>query len=179
MAVQGASIFGLVIPKRLTSSQFVQQGEAQWITEIVRPGEVSEFSLFLNNALPSDNHGVGVYFSYPPYTDWQYLGLLTNNCPSEIFSTGWALNPEVSQLPAVRLGLMVEPASALMEKLQTQPPLDVKKEFARKTALNLFRFIESFCQDGVAQVIQPAIDRWMKRFDEKYKIDPLFIMKTE
>lgn len=106
--------------------------------------------------------------------------------------------------------------------MAARPPLDVRKvkldgchlssivrsqELARKTALNLFRFIESFSETGSqALLTSPSVvlDKWFQRyvrflvmhiqmehlydygnrsiffrFEEKYRRDPDFILKTE
>ncbi|CEM10702.1 unnamed protein product [Vitrella brassicaformis CCMP3155] len=174
-------MFGLVVPKRPLHTSFVQEGETRWTTDIPSPHSIAEFVIFLMRALPSDSLGVGVYWSFPPFSSWEFIGVLTNSQPSELFDTGWALNPEVRGVPVVRLGLSVEEAGPLLEKLQTKPPLDTKREFAQKVALNLYRFIESFNQ-GMSDVIQcpqDVLDRWYRRFESRAAVDPLFVMRTE
>ncbi len=84
--------------------------------------------------------------------------------------------------PSVRLGISIEPAIELLPKLETLEFPDFRRDFARKIALNLFRFIESFSQGGrdgnFLRCPQDVLDRWLVRFDEKYKRDPNFILKT-
>ena len=90
----------------------------------------------------------------------------------------------VNACPVVRLGVSVEPAAHLLPKLDVLSVHDFRRDFARKIALNLFRFIESFSQgapgrDGsFLRCPQDVLDRWLVRFDEKYARDPNFILKT-
>ena len=86
-------------------------------------------------------------------------------------------------MPSVKVILVIEPASAILQKLETKPPLDVNKEIAKKIALNLFRYIESYSGGSDSggsnwNIPQYILDKWFSRFDEKYKIDPYFYMKT-
>lgn len=89
----------------------------------------------------------------------------------------------ISGIPSVKIIVVVEPANALLQKLETKPLIDYNKEIARKIALNLFRFIESYNSSNNSSQIplnlpQHILDRWISRFEEKYKLDPYFYMKT-
>lgn len=90
----------------------------------------------------------------------------------------------ISNIPSVKIIVVIEPANILLQKLETKPPIDYNKEIARKIALNLFRFIESYnntsCNNNQIPLNLPQyiLDRWISRFEEKYKLDPYFYMKT-
>ena len=144
-------------------------------------------SFFLLHSLPDapgdKPTGLSVYFACPPYTDWQFLTALSNSKPSVIVNAGWSLNPLVNVAPFVRIGFRIEPAEEVIRKMETVECIDFRRDFARKIALNLFRFIESFSQghsrDGnFLRCPQDVLDRWLVRFDEKYSRDPNFILKT-
>ena len=54
--------------------------------------------------------------------------------------------------------------------------------FAHKIALDLFQYMTSF-SDGNSNTNMMVVptnifDKWMERFDRKYKIDPNFMMKS-
>lgn len=132
------------------------------------------------NGLPT---GLALYFSIPPFQDWQFLTALSNLRPSQIVNAGWSLNPSVNCVPSVRLGLCLESAVDILPKLDELSHFDFRRDFARKIALNLFRFIESFSsgnsRDGnFLRCPQDVLDKWLVRFDEKYQKDPNFILKT-
>ncbi|PHJ25901.1 duf775 domain protein, partial [Cystoisospora suis] len=171
-----SGLFGVVVPGRacivptqLTSNAATspvsfqpfsqqQQQSGQWICDLVNPGEISDLVCFLTSPLPADNEGAGIYYSIPPFTDWEFMGVLTNNKPSVLLSPGWSFLPHTSQLPLLKIGISIESAPVLQEKLITKPPPDVKKEYARRVALNLYRYIESF-QGGAAM---PLLDQWFQ-----------------
>lgn len=53
--------------------------------------------------------------------------------------------------------------------------------FAHKIALDLWQYMASFGdagQPGMMVVPTSVFDKWMERFDRKYKQDPNFMMKT-
>jgi hypothetical protein len=53
--------------------------------------------------------------------------------------------------------------------------------FAHKIALDLFQYMTSFSvpDSPVGMMVVPTniFDRWMERFERKYRIDPNFMMK--
>lgn len=199
-------MFGVVINGRPAMfcgsgpTGILEQSPGKWIVDINSPAEVcfahfspqillqiADVSVFLVSSLPNgidgNPTGLAVYFSTPPYQDWQFLTALSNSKPSVIVNAGWSLNPDVCGSPSIRLGVSIEPAVELLPKLETLELPDFRRDFARKIALNLFRFIESFSQgssrDGnFLRCPQDVLDRWLVRFDEKYKRDPNFILKT-
>jgi len=58
-------------------------------------------------------------------------------------------------------------------------------DVAKKIALNLFNYLQSFddCnssrRNGTMMVPVNVFERWITRFQNKYRIDPNFFMKTE
>jgi hypothetical protein len=127
--------------------------------------------------------GLSVYYGVPPFQNFEFLTAISNVKPSTIVNAGWSLNPSVNEASTVRMVLTIEPASELLPKMETAAVCDFRRDFARKIALNLFRFIESFSQGGgrdgnFIRCPQDVLDRWLVRFDEKYKRDPNFILKT-
>lgn len=128
--------------------------------------------------------GLSVYFSVDPFQEWQFLTAVSNAKPSVITTTGWPLNPAINECKIIRVGISLEPASDILPKMETLQMVDFRRDFARKIALNLFRFIESFSTGGSgrdAQFLrcpQDVLDRWLIRFDEKYKRDPNFILNS-
>ena len=198
-------MFGVLVSGRpvMIASQpnsgIVQQSPTRWYVDIASPAEVSDnplgqissqiadISVFLISPLPNTAEGqptgLSLYYSISPFEHWEFLSALSNAKPSIIVNPGWPLNPSVNQSPIIRLGISIEPASELLPKLETVEIPDFRRDFARKIALNLFRFIESFSQGSSRDVNflrcpQDVLDKWLIRFDEKYKRDPNFILKT-
>lgn len=199
-------MFGIVVSGRPVilanqhGSCIVQETPESWIVDVANPGQVCEcaifsarfaqiadISFFLISALPSwsngDPTGLAIYFSCFPFENWEFLTALSNSKPSIIINAGWSLNPLLDEAPSVRVGLRIEQADAIITKVSTMDRIDFKRDYARKIALNLFRFIESFSQgpsrDGnFLRCPQDVLDRWIVRFNEKYERDPNFILKS-
>jgi hypothetical protein len=63
---------------------------------------------------------------------------------------------------------------------------DGKKEYSKLVAQNLYNFMMSYNREGLLinnqgdylVVPQDCLNRWMNKFEEKYKKDPNFILKT-
>ena len=144
---------------------------------------IADISIFLLSALPNGADGqptgLAIYFSVPPFQDWEFFTALSNSKPSVIVNAGWSLNPSMNNSLVIRLGISLEPAAVILPKLETIITPDFRRDFARKIALNLFRFIESFSRGGnFLRCPQDVLDLWLIRFDDKYKRDPNFILNT-
>ncbi|KAF8821834.1 hypothetical protein IE077_001487 [Cardiosporidium cionae] len=168
-------IVAIVPGRALQFAIRLEDEPSSWIVDLEDPRSIPDIVISLTEPLESAVVGVGIYWSAPPFQDWEYLGLLTNGRPSDLFSTGWSFNPEMWKHPIIRIGMKLEPSEGLMEKISIKPPIDTKMVYVRKIALNLFRYIESF--GGRAD--QSTLDSWFRRFEEKYKLDPNFILHTE
>lgn len=60
--------------------------------------------------------------------------------------------------------------------------LEERKAFAHKIALDLFHYMNSFStsrDSSMMTVPSNMFDRWIERFEAKYKRDPNFMMKVE
>ena len=58
----------------------------------------------MNSPLADANTGASLSYSLPPdYQGLIFIGAIANVRPSDIFHTGWALNPNVNQLPELKL----------------------------------------------------------------------------
>jgi Protein of unknown function (DUF775). len=60
---------------------------------------------------------------------------------------------------------------------------DIRQVYAKKVALNLFRFMESFNKNTSQQelLVLPCdvLDKWLIRFESKFRLDPNFVLNTE
>ena len=70
----------------------------------------------MNAPLANDQTGAALYYSSPPdYSGMTFIGAIANERPSDIFHTGWSLNPNVNTLPEIKLVVSLEP----LENIQT------------------------------------------------------------
>lgn len=94
---------GVIVPGSPCAFPQQLEGNAKWLLDLKPVADVVCF-LTQENQLPQEA-GIGIYFALPPFTDWEFMGVLTNNHPSVLLSTGWNLLPEAQQAAGVRLGL--------------------------------------------------------------------------
>ena len=50
-----------------------------------------------------------LYYSIPPYEGLAFIGAIANERPSDIFHTGWALDPTVNMHPEIKLVVQFDP----------------------------------------------------------------------
>lgn len=65
----------------------------------------------------------------------------------------------------------------------TNSGVEDRFQFAHKIAQDLFQYMTSFSSgdsssQGMMVVPMNIFDRWMERFERKYRIDPNFMMKN-
>lgn len=129
-------------------------------------------------------------------TGFALLGALTPNQPSCVFRTGWSeheelLEMEISAMSQASSGvppLMVTFGVSLesLDNIQNLPiKIDNERRLyvAQKIATDLFQFMQSFDSGlhGQGQMVVPTniFDRWMKRFEARFRRDPNFFLKSQ
>lgn len=174
-------MFGCIFPGRppAAASAFRQLDATRWCLDVDGASEIKEVVVFLSEPIAVPGHGLAVYVTAPPFTDWRFLGHISNETPSAVFRIRWSINEAVPS--AVQLGLTIEPLDAILMKTQLLPPHEFV-ESGKKVAKDLWRFMASFSQSIGAtteymQVPTNILDRWMARFDQKCKVDPYFWLK--
>lgn len=80
----------------------------------------------------------------------------------------------------VTFGLSVEPLNSIQN---IQPPSRTENRLliAKSIASDLFKYMQSFDTGGaVGNMVVPTniFDRWMKRFESRFRIDPNFFLKS-
>lgn len=94
-------MIGLVIP----GQQVISCGSiynSNFVLDIWNPKLINNITLFLTEQIP-DDCCASLYFSIPPYENIQFIGCVANLRPSDIFYTGWTLNPLVNQLEQLKI----------------------------------------------------------------------------
>jgi len=142
--------------------------------------------LFLSapNALPPQA-GLGLYVSVGGQ-DWQYRGCVSNARPSDAFPVRWPTGEAAVAGCSAQIGVSVESLADLEQKEGCR--LGQKEEFAKRVALNLFQFLESFSTGhgvtpamatGTDYLVVPAnfLDKWFQKFQAKFRRDPDFLTR--
>ena len=116
--------------------------------------------------------------------NWEFLGAVAANKPSDIFRTGWPSNETLKNCAFLQIGISVEPIENLVKLEGGARPVADRMNFAKGIAMNLFHYMESFekrAMDGGNFLVLPsnALDKWLSRFEAKYRRDPNFFMKKK
>lgn len=93
------------------------------------------------------------------------------------------MKPEYLQFKSIKLCVEAKTFNAITDLVCAT---DGKKEYSKLVAQNLYNFMMSYNNEKMLinangdylVVPQDCLNRWMVKFEEKYKKDPNFIMKT-
>jgi protein Hikeshi len=84
--------------------------ESKCVTEVYAPTTVTDLTFFMFPTTPiPPGYGGVLYYSKPPYTDWELLGCVSPEKPSGVFRTGWTTNEDMVGCEVVQLGVSIEP----------------------------------------------------------------------
>jgi hypothetical protein len=180
-------LFACVIPGRPLTTSFHPVSDKKLVISIPQPASISEFTICLLQPTLPQGAGVAVYFSLPPYSDWQYCGSVLLSHPTAAFRAPW-FNKIPPDCPDVQLGISLES----LETLSVQTPIDAKEEelamdSAEGIAKDLFNYMSSFSQStgqykqlgDVLVIPTDCIQRWFNKFKTKHKMEPFFWMKKD
>jgi hypothetical protein len=162
---------------------------------------VTELACFLwpGVTFPADQ-GVMVYWQIsgipdtlsgapPPTTEFELLGtLLPQTKCSDMFRTGWSEHEQLLDIMSrsipvvVTIGISVEPLASI-QNVQPISRVENRMFVAQKIAKDLFRYMQSFDSGGGGggQLVVPSniFERWMTRFESRFRRDPNFFLKAD
>lgn len=183
----GGPLFACLVPGRPLNYGFRQVSPKRAVLELPNPAAVREFSVLLLQPKLAPDHGVGIYYSLPPFNEWHYVGYVLLQAPTGTFRAPW-FGKIPPQVPAVQIGLSLE----TLEYLRTLQGADLKEEertldSAMGIAQDLFTFMSSFAKrtgqfgtNGEMLVIPTnCIDLWFAKFKNKHRLMPYFWLKKE
>lgn len=193
-----AHLLGFIVPGGQVRTDFLPADASgtKYTLTLRTPGDlplplttVSEVVCFLlPNAPLTPQQGILVYWQISSpgneATGFELLGAITHERPSAIFRTSWSQNDVLLSQhqisPVVTLGVSIEP----LENIQNvgNGGHDNRLHVAQKIAMDLFQFMQSFDTGAVGNMMTVPtniFDRWMKRFEARFRRDPNFYMKNE
>mmetsp|Transcript_9677 Transcript_9677/g.10632 ORF Transcript_9677/g.10632 Transcript_9677/m.10632 type:complete len:192 (+) Transcript_9677:135-710(+) len=178
-----SGVFSVVIPGQPVITNFMQIDDSRSYIDVSNPGSVNQLTIFLQQDLP-EGLGIGVFYSRSAdTTNCEFIGAIGNAQPSDTFHTGWSLNPDLMNLPAIRLIFVADNLASFKDLYDITKENPSLKEYAKKVAQNLVSFMESFDQSafdvGPNYWVLPnnILDRWYTRFEAKFKHDPTFVLR--
>ncbi|ETI42114.1 hypothetical protein F441_12669 [Phytophthora nicotianae CJ01A1] len=182
VAPPGIAQFGLVIAGRPVITDFREIGPAHYVVDILEPTQVTDLTFFLLPGSPVPlGFGAVLYFAVPALQNWQLLGTVFAEKPSAIFRTSWPTHPDVVGQPVLQLGVSIESLDNVKNLGIEASGLEERKAFALKIAQDLFNYLSSFSSSNSQSYMTiptNLLDKWMERFEAKYRRDPNFMMKN-
>ncbi|KAG2929684.1 hypothetical protein PC115_g6773 [Phytophthora cactorum] len=183
IAPPGIAQFGLVIAGRPVVTDFREIGPAHYVVDILEPTQVTDLTFFLLPGSPvPPGFGAVLYFAVPALQNWQLLGTVFAEKPSAIFRTSWPTHPDVVGQPVLQLGVSIESLDNVKNLGIEASGLEERKAFALKIAQDLFNYLSSFSSSNSQSYMTiptNLLDKWMERFEAKYRRDPNFMMKNQ
>jgi protein Hikeshi len=207
-----SSAFGLIIPGCPVRTDFVPIDPTglKYALRLSCPGDIPvplaairEVVLFLvpNHTMmtmPSSDHGIVLYWQISSAIDpdhhstgYELLGMISSDCPSSVFHTGWSEHEQTISLAStnsppviVTFGISIELKSSIQNvtSLSNQNATERRLLIAQKIASDLFSFMTSFDTGASSngQMIVPTniFDRWYRRFESRFQRDPNFFLKS-
>ena len=176
-------MIGIVIPGSpiITSGPIIS---SNIVVDVYNPKIINNISLFLIDPIPND-FGVALYYSVPPFQTTQFLGFVSNQKPSDIFYTGWSLDPYVNIYQSIKIGIKMESLKNIKTSFEEKiTKNDNNKEFPKRLAKNLYNYLDSFNlnQDYNRKLLAVPVNsiiNWYNKFVKKYMVDPGFLMKSD
>lgn len=198
---------GVLIPGYPVRTDFTAIDQGKFVLTLTCPGDltaplasITEIALFL---LPNINlppgHGLLCYWQItaataqpgqpPAATGYELLGAMTpSQKQSAIFPTGWAEHEQLVEISStgvpvqVSIAVSIEPQSNIDN---VSPPAGPEKRLfvAQKVAMDLFKYMQSFDsgRGGPGNMLVPnnVFDRWLQRFESKFRRDPNFFLRSQ
>lgn len=110
----------------------------------------------------------------------------TNSLQFEMYSailrTGWPTHPDVVGQPVLQLGVSIESLENVKNLGIEASGFEERKAFALKIAQDLFNYMTSFStsnSQSYMTIPTNLLDKWMERFESKYRRDPNFMLKIQ
>ena len=154
------------------------------VSDVNNPKNINNISMFLAQPIP-DDCGAALYYSVPPYQTQQFIGCICNQRPSDVFYTGWSLDPNVNIHQTIKIGVQMEKLKNIEMAFKEKIQVDIgHQEFAKRLAKNLYNYLDSFNQnqDHNNQLLAVPVnflEKWYNKFLNKYQVDPNFLMKSD
>lgn len=151
-------MFGIIIPGQPVIYSFTQIGETQWSVDLPSPGLINNLTFFLTSPLP-DGYAAALSYLIPPFTSIEFIGAIANEKPSDIIHTGWSFNQSINSSQVIKLLISVELITSIAALVENKVNSDIRQEYAKKVALNLYRFMESFNKNtdmNMGMLVLPA-----------------------
>jgi hypothetical protein len=195
-------MFAVLVEGRLGQSNSITVSDTKIVFPIDNSTKVNEICVFMTGiqALP-DEFGAVIWYGSPPFTNWKYLGHITNSKPSAFFNVTNArdiaaaifdsnglfgtfdnMGGIVAQIGVEILELkLIEHQFGIIDNPEYNPHKQVA--IAQKIADNLFNYLQSFAVEvqnnqtgGTESIVQISVlEKWYNTFLQKISNNPNFL----
>ncbi|CAD8095726.1 unnamed protein product [Paramecium primaurelia] len=172
--------FALMIPGQLAITQFTQINNS-FVVDVNNPAIITSIAFFLMQPL-DEGIAACLYYSYPPYSQLEFLGAIANARPSDIFSTSFSLNPHTNKQAQIKIVIQLQQIDQNLQQMILMLP-EKQGYYFMAIAQHLDRFLQDYPKQiyynekNQQMLVVPTIslNKWLQRFTEKYNIDPNFL----
>jgi len=111
--------FAVIVPGQapITAFQFTN---GIFHFDLHDPQGIQYLTLVLTSPIP-EGSGLSLHYTLPPYESMSYMGAVSNGKPSDTFSTGWGMNPDVMALQPLPTFIGGQPMLATSLKICVKP----------------------------------------------------------
>ncbi|KAM3141504.1 hypothetical protein pb186bvf_006368 [Paramecium bursaria] len=181
------SPFGLVAPGHLGVTKFEPIMHpiigTLYCCDLINPQLVNSLGFFLTRQI-DEGFVALLYSSPPPFIEFELIGAISNQKPSEIIPTFFGLNPHVNTQQLIKLAVSVLRIDANV-KSQVDGIPENQGKYIMKIGYDMEKFLANYPRketviiNGQEQlaVRTKAADEWLQRFKQKHNIDPNFLYK--
>jgi len=183
-------MFGCLVSGRLVQTNLQQVDTNRFLFSVEKANQITFLTVFLLGtiALP-EGYGASIFFGWPPYQQWKFLGSLTNSKPSAVYrlrskNSAHGINVDMDMFDeniVAQIGISIEPMELVEQRMRdTLPatatsslPVADMQEFATKICQNLYNYVASFNNQGYIPI--DRLDKWYENFQRKIQNDPSFL----
>jgi len=174
---------------RLVQTNHKQVSANKIVFSLDNAQQIHSLAVFLTGVQPlPQGTGAAIHVSWPPYSSWDYLGIIANNKPSAIFKvTQQSVDQHIqAQNVILQLGIEIMEISALQHQYNTgqesnKLTVNDMSLFSKKMCESFFNYATSFSKDiydntGQKHAIIPAnvVEKWYQNFENKIHNNPNF-----
>lgn len=144
--------------------------------------QIAEITFFmLPSTIIPPGYGAILYYTAPPSGEWEILGSVFLDKPSGMFRTGWPERSDMN-IAGIQLGVELSPLETIQNLELTRSGFDDRLDYAKKVARDLYNYMSSFgqpSQQNMMLVPTNVFDKWLARFEGKFRQDPNFLLKLK
>eukprot|EP01111_Echinosteliopsis_oligospora_P019606 TRINITY_DN9563_c0_g1_i1.p1 TRINITY_DN9563_c0_g1~~TRINITY_DN9563_c0_g1_i1.p1 ORF type:complete len:186 (-),score=17.46 TRINITY_DN9563_c0_g1_i1:370-927(-) len=182
-------MLGCIVSGRLVQTSPQQVDVNRFVFAIEQANQIHHLCIFLLGTVPiPEGYGASIFFGWPPYQDWKFLGHITNSKPSAVFrlrsktNGSFGIDVDMDKFDGniiAQIGISIEPMEVIEKRMTENLPrggadastsVAGMQEFASKMCNSLYNYLTSFNTSIPTNIMT----QWLENFQRKLKNDPYF-----